>query len=341
MEHLTKSDLASVALVCRSWLPQARRQLYREINFDLESSNVLALNDTLRSNVDLLNLIRRLHLNCWTNKTDSNILDWIALLPEHSLQLIKARTLNLWFQDPLRIVLFERSPAVRTVRHLSLLHTSILTKESLSAVISYQYLETLSIALSDASPLPIHQIPERCMPRLKRLSLSLYRYGPAVTQLLEHVAFPLERFEMRAPFVKSDDVSALCRAIQRHLASLTGALFVFNLPAPLPFIDGLLPWMSRIETLACGDKAYTDNIFDSVPPTLRSISLCSSQRGPFPGAEYAKLVERGATLNVTSITVVDSASYPQAEACLPLAQACEEQQIAFNIIDMEDIYYQV
>ena len=95
LQYLSPVDLSNTALVCTSFLPTTRFLLYRRICFSLTSHRVVRLEKTLRDSKHLRSLIRHLSLKrSYIGPLYDASLDWIALLPEESLQSVTLPSLH-------------------------------------------------------------------------------------------------------------------------------------------------------------------------------------------------------------------------------------------------------
>lgn len=95
LKCLANADLASAALVCREWVPQARWMLYHDLHFDTGSAVAPQLRDTLVSSAEIRGLVRHVHLRRPVFEGGSlTLLDWLGLLPENSLRSVEARMLS-------------------------------------------------------------------------------------------------------------------------------------------------------------------------------------------------------------------------------------------------------
>lgn len=337
LEGLANADLASAALVCREWLPQARWMLYHELHFDTGSAAAPQLRETLISSPEIRGLVRCIHLRHALSKTGSiTLLDWIGLLPENSLQLAETRMLSFKPGDEVAIP-FTQYPAIRSAPYLSLRCASFCTVDRLNQIFAYRNVERLSLGVLHKPEEEVLQLSPDCLPKLKRLSLTIYEYGPLVSQILQSVYSPLEEFNFLALTLYEADVAALSKDVQRHLPSLRSASFMFHYLPHSPFLDSIVPSMVNLETLACGFGTHTAQIIDWVASPLASFTTTSSPRKPFPSDEYADKIEQGALPALGRFTVLDTVHYRQAAACASLSQACARRHILFKTIDKEPI----
>lgn len=326
MRHLTKANLASAALVCRRWLPQARGELYHELYFDTNAPHAPCLSATMRSNEFLRSLLRRLHIShCVSSQGSPTLLDWIALLPEHSLQLLESRRL-IFDKAAATSVPITEYPAVRTLPHLFLRTPRFLDMQRLNQVLHFQHLEILSIEIDQSSEVP--SLPDCCMPRLRRLSLEIFEYGATVSRILGGVTVSLERFDLHAVSLCPQDIARLAGDLQRHLPALKSASFDFHWPPASPFLDELVPSMKCLETLCCGVETYTKHLMAQLPETLVSLTLCASPEA-FPGDEYAELVKHYTPPGLTKFIIANKS---QSEASKALAEVCNERHITLEIV---------
>lgn len=331
MRNLSKADLANVALVCRRWLPQARWELYHELYFDTDSPHAPHLSKIMRSSDLLRSLVRRLHISHFRfSQSSPTLLDWIALLPEHSLQLLETRMLMFDEAAAPSVVILEYS-AIRTVPHLFLRSPHFFNMKRLNQVLHFQHLESLSIVIDQDSEVP--SLPDCCMPKLKRLSLGVHEYGVTVSRILGGLAWPLERFNLKGNSLHPHNVAMLCHDLQRHLSTLRSASFVFHYAPASPFLDELVPSMRSLENLGCGVKTYTEQLMGHLPGTLVSLTLYTEFREAFPGTKYAELVQQYAPSALTKLTIADTRHYRQSEACVARADACSERRVTFKIVD--------
>lgn len=338
--HLPPPELASAALVCRSWLPCARHRLYTSILFTFGHRTVAQLADTLRTRPHIRSLVRRLEIQGITARTwMPELVDWVDLLPEYSLQSVNLGAMNV-SQDFLRdhYTLLD-SPAIRTVSHFAIPNAMFLNPDRFAKVMSMPNLEVLSMALSNT--IGVARLPQSIpsYPRLRRLGIRSFSVPSTfIEDLLRALPSPLERFTLVAQTIEEGDVGPLCNGLACHAASLrhlaiSGSRSNHHTFPVHNFLDDVVPHCASLETLFCACNTYSLDIFSRAPASLSSLILCVPWGDSFKSDEYAAALKRcrGMLPRLKMLGIMDHSLYRQ--RCGSIADVCQAEGITFRMLN--------
>lgn len=330
---LPQPALASAARVCRGWLPCARRNLYRTLNFDAISPSARHLANMLSTNSFLRDLIRRPSVRYSKGRgREISMLDWLALLPEHSLQSITFKGRILTSPDSGRVL---HLPAVRTTTRITSRSPTIpLTNEVL---LNMSQLVCLSITLPGHVP-PPNNIS---LPNLTRLSIVVGNYSPTVDVLLKGLSKPLTRFDIKAAIVLEEkDVSALQDSLSRHAPHIEHLSFEGE-PyfTRQPFLDDYITVFTSLRTLFCSHPSYTPRLLSKLPSTHTSLSLRAPSFEPFADAAFAEALEQHhhRLSSLRQVRVVNDRFFRH--ECDALRRVCRSRGIDFVKAEHKEDYY--
>lgn len=333
--ELPPSTLSSAARVCRGWTSPARHALYHDLRVDnllLRSPEKLA--DTLFNNSWIRTLVRRPTLYHSANARRSpNLLDWIELLPEHSFLSVKISKMESSQEKPLPTLdALLDFPAIRTAPHLTIYCSTFLTPERFDKVLRLPCLEHLAINIPAKTTINLKDIT--AFPNLRRLSIMADIYPPLVAKLVHGLPSPLERFDLLADNVKPADLDTLRRVLYRHAPHLRH-LALFGEPItqlPSSFMNDFVLYCPVLETIVCPDKLYTPRIISRLPPTLRSLALCTpdTEDPPFPINKYAAALRkhRSEIPELQTLTIVNCQGRPPNYSALK--EVCKTENIVFQ-----------
>lgn len=171
------------------------------------------------------------------------------------------------------------------------------------------YLDSLSISIPLKTTVTLKDIT--AFPNLRRLSVMAEIYPPLVAKLIHGLPLPLERFDLLTDNIKPADLDTLRRVLYRHAPHLRH-LALFGEPItqlPSSFMDDLVLYCPVLETVVCPDRLYTPRIIRRLPPTLKSLALCTPDtRSPtFPINKYATILRKYRTdmPQLQTLTIVD------------------------------------
>ena len=347
LQYLSPVDLSNTALVCTSFLPTTRFLLYRRICFSLTSHRVVRLEKTLRDSKHLRSLIRHLSLKrSYIGPLYDASLDWIALLPEESLQSVHfAFFAHYHLLDPVL-----QYPAIRTARAVTAGFSNFTTSTRVKEILGFPNLEALSLGFGWFAP-----VVHCTAPSLKHLTLSMESVSENILDFLTAIArgCPLERLALKIDATLGvEDVAVLTRG----LAPLSSTLRRLSITSPYqlarhPFMDNLASSMPNLETLHCGFGSYSPNLLSRLPPALRVLALSwgnsgaaadfitewdllfprpSSFHTPFPAQAYAAEIARLTPISVERIVVVLPEKH--LDDCIEMGQVCRTAGIQFQTV---------
>lgn len=334
--ELQPGSLASAALVCRGWLFPARVRLYRELQADtmfVHKRNELLR--TLSTQPHILRLVRRPVLRwVYDPAPCAAFFDWVALLPEHSLQSVEIVTIDSRPRDPLDTLdTLLGFPAIHSLTRIIIrCDTGFLTPKRLNQVLEMPHLQSLSVRISH--PTAVHLTDITAFPNLKRLSILADVYTPLIAKLLHGLPSPLERFDLGADDIEDTDIATLCHSLQRHAPHLRNLSFLgepFS-KSHLCFMDDFVSSFSSLETLSCAHYLYSPLIFSRLPPTLVSLSLCTPSRweGSIPWTPHAvALQQHRSKLPLLRRVTIVNCEYTVLNLD-PLPEVCEAGNITFR-----------
>lgn len=247
--HLDHVTLSTAARVCRSWQPAATNRLYHDIRLDTRKPSTRTLVDTLTAQPALRGLVRRVTLNHPPlRKLDLSLINWLALLPSHSLQSVVLEQGIFTLPETGPLIDF---PAIRTVP--CMLACGMLSVEGLTKILNMPHLETLAIYIdSNVKTLATKVLP----PKLRRLAIGSFGYTLVVQQLLESCDTPLEQFVLVADELEEDDLISLKKGLRNHAPLLKRLSFVGHPFFESAFMDDYVLSFTSMETLLC-PKVHT------------------------------------------------------------------------------------
>ena len=330
MHYLLPRDLVTTALVCRDWLPTARMLLYRHIYFNTSSPLTAQLESSLRSSPHLRILIRHLVLIHYDYVNDG-LLEWIALLPEHSLVSVKFERMPFDGADPRSLLQF---PAVRTADEIIISHPHFLLRnpERLSDIFSNSFLSRLTLFIPKSLPLrlvgPL---------KLNRLSIAIWTEDrpQLLGTILESITSPLHHLDLLLSNLRPETISWLNTILERHLPTLKRLIIrALDRKQTAPFFDGMIASLVSLEVLACGPGTYTSRLFNQLPTSLRSLTLDTRDNEPFSVSELREAVTRLRSRSTAfkSMTIGRHPSYASHRYFDTLSQACASLGVSFVIM---------
>lgn len=257
---LSQADLARIALVCRSWSAPARITLYSSITFDLLSSRASELARTLRTCPNLRGAIR--NLVCKATKEEPEQVDWLALLPEHSLKAFHWESTSLQSGE---VLLY---PAVRTAQRLVIRVIWLESEAAAEALRSSFCSPWLQSLFTD-------YVPERAVFRsgLKKLGIHSRAYCPELRRAVTDPHMQLERLDvdildLRELYALMQDLCVHQRCL-KHLTLMTVHGWILQ---TMPLVEEIINSFPQLETLVCGPVIFTEKIISHLPPTVQSLT---------------------------------------------------------------------
>lgn len=328
LQNVSFQDLASTALLCRSWLHASRALLYRHIRFNTSLPSAALFELTMHSSPHLRTLIRHLVLSHRSSGKD-HLLDWIAMLPESGLLSVKFDWMPL---EPNAMTLLQ-FPAIRNSREIVVAHPYFLLQgpDRLTDILSYPSLQSLVLLLPKS--LPIHLSHPLALTRLSLVIMTDHR-PQLLGDMLRAITPPLLHLDLMLNTIQPETVPWLSSVLAGHLSTLRHfTLKTLDGKETVPVMDILVASLASIGDLSCGIGTYTARLFELLPASLRSLTLASRDEGVFPVAELCTAVSRlragGAALSQVTIDRRPSyASYRHFDA---LSRLCATSGISFEI----------
>lgn len=324
--------LASAARVCKNWLFSARRRLYRQVVVDnLRMPSAMLLHRTLSAGHHLHSFVHRLWLrHASFGELHVDLFDWLWLLPEHSVQSVELRIMDTSPEISARAVLSILDiPAIRTTPQLIINCRLFLTPERLCRVFGMSHLDTLSIAIPNATA--TLQCGLTTFPKLRKLVIHTEGYSPLVEEILQGLPSPLQSFGLCAENLEADDIVSLRKGLERHAPHLRYLSLLGNCFSRLCFMDEYIGSFPFLEVFLCAPQIHTPQIFSRLPPTLLSLSLATPRawHGPALAIEYTAAFQhhRNRLHRLNTLTILDY-GYPR-QNWGPLRRVCMAEGIAY------------
>lgn len=329
--HLQCSALAKAARVCQAWLPAASRTLYHNIHISTYSLVTDRLAQTLRTAPSLRGLVRHVALyHPKLDEADPSVLDWLALLPEHSLLSITLENTDMF--NLLKEQRMLDLPAFRTVSSI-VAHGRYLSGD-ISTLLNIPYLQSLSIELLSRRS---YSFVKPLRPTLRRLAITICGYNTVIETILQSFEEPLEQFML---VVSSNlckaGLSSLQTGLRRHAPCLKRLFLIGHPQDKLPSMDDYILSFPTLETLLCSYSTFSPLLVKRLPPTLTSLILRVRTDCTFPSDEYAAALQRHRhkLRRLSALTIVDVPGRwrRRKNQWEPLVELCAAEGISFRIM---------
>lgn len=331
LERLSRDDITSCSRLGRVWLGATRVVLYRRVHLNTSTIAAPALSRSLSSSEALRSYVRHLVVSHTFPMVDG-LLDWIRMLPAHSLLSVHLERMPVGVTEQTRSFSVLDAPAVRTAPHVVIGQPNFLYDElsRLSTVLSYPCLDSFTLMVPRSLPLDLS-----CPLRLRRLSIGVFTEPKPqlVATLLTANTVPLERLDLLLPSLNVDEAVWLTECLTPHLSSLKHLALRTIAQHPHPIIDDLIPSLTSIQELACGPRTYTSALFAHLPMGLRSLTLESRDHNPFDVEELLRAIRRlalsGRRGGLEALTIGRHPSYLHYRYYDVVIKACETLGINF------------
>lgn len=275
-------NLYHAALVCWDWALAARIPLYQRLVCNTNRRSAPLLTRTLRSCPHLCVLVRHLTLNLFLTKRDVTILDWLKLLPEHSLHgfdILASEEDQLLAQSILHL------PCIQTIRHFKG-RGKWISSESLPQCFQLRHLKSLSLDLPYNLRPSIFAL-ENATSHFSSFHLTIPQYYPFISQCLAMFGRQLERFEVliRSGALEGSQITELITAFRQHTPHLRHFTAQTYWKPAFPFLDDVMEYAPPMTHLYCGNDSPISARFERVLPELRQFELEEHAIVEFPPSE--------------------------------------------------------
>lgn len=330
MQHLSASDLAAAASVCRDWALAARVTLYAQIYFDTDLDNATLLARTMRGTPCLLPLVRSISI-CVGLPERADV-DWLQLLPTNTVHTFCIKQLGDEDEDNLATSILS-APFIRNVRHLVCRTRFIHNCDHVKTCFALPHLESLRLWAS----FPVDEIQSISVPpKLTHLHMSLYNYSIFVLRVLAVLGPQLEDFELfvnrRHPI--REQIPEFFGALERH-AHHVRRLSIRSIHVPRrPYLDSIAHILPSLEDLHVGPGTYTSALLNNIPLHVRRLSLDHDYSIPqFPFKALKKLISRAGRgeCRLESLAIYLRWNHSDTAPYTSLEGMCKKRGIEFEV----------
>ncbi|OCH84901.1 hypothetical protein OBBRIDRAFT_798679 [Obba rivulosa] len=332
LRELPMQDLHATVLVCRQWAWVTQTSLYSSVSLDTTLKNAPLLARTMSTCPHLRPLVRSLTVMIGADTRDTTLVDWLHLLPEHTICEFKVKQIAC--QEDFASFIFQ-SPFLRSVRRFQGEGVFLRKSEHLESCFMLPHVRGISLFLSHRI-YEIHTISTP--PTLTRLSLILYEYLPTTIRLLSAVGCQLEHLDldMGNRIMGEDETGELLHALEKYAHRLRH-LTLRGLAIPeAPYLDPIGRHIPSLEYLHLGIGTFESTLFDNLPPNLRTLRLEGDYRVDFPLDELEDFILRvgrgesqcrSITIFFVGIHFCDMSSYND------LSEVCHRCGVDFQLQD--------